>query len=208
MSSLAERLEALPVLDSLQREENPLSNGGRWESAGAGNVGKATSTGLVSITAGQEVRVAYVGAPFPLAVPCACAFALGVLPAEAKGLEIAFREAGGKEALCLTIVRSAAAKATLHLEVNEVEVKLLEGVTLEAGDTFYISIEGGTCKIWRKPAASPIVELISVAAAVGASFANVKLHVFDTGTTYRVTNFAAGTLEEAQHRLALLGVGA
>lgn len=206
MPTLGEKLEALPVLDSLQREENPLSNGGRWESAGAGNVGKATSTGLVTITAGQEVRVAYVGAPFPLAVPCACAFVLGVLPAETKGLEIALREAGGKEAICLTIVRTAAAKATLHLEVNEVEVKALEGVTLEAGDTFYISLEGGTCKIWRKPAASGIVELISVAAGLGASFANVKLHVFDTGTSYRITNFRAGTLEESR-RLALLGVG-
>jgi hypothetical protein len=223
VATLFEKFDTLAVLDSLQREENPLSNSGKWErSFLANNIGKATATGWVTTTSNTWAAASWIDLAY--ASPCACLSTLAVLPTTNEhnvGLSLfgSTNKAGTEHTAFGRLKLESGSKYFVYIGYYEGgvyhELAFKSGVTLAAGDRFALSYDPSEekgFKLSRKPAAGAWETLVSATAsevpvAKLGSYAGI-VGFGSTSTVYRLTNFAAGSLLIPRPgSLSLLGVG-
>lgn len=204
--TIPEQFDALAIDDSLKREENPLSNGGKWTGTWfANNVGKATSTGWVTQTASKWAGAAWVNENLK-EVPALMKVTLAVEPAT-NSTQIFLTLYGGTNAIgnengvVLQVFRTAAEKYFIELTYREAEVSHFLGeaseVSIKSGDTLGLSFDGANLKAWRKRG-TEWTELLSKTGVPSLSVFNNYSGIASANsadTTYRLTEFATGTLD-------------
>lgn len=211
--SIKEQVEALAVVDTLKREENPLA--GEWEIApSAANAGKATTTGYVGINekafAGSKRKTALSttnGALMMMEIP--------VLQAINQFLEFQIGVSGEAHRAGLAIKRTEAAKCEVQFFHAGGSLGATAGVSLAAADIFYMTWEPTTGKFtaWRKPSAGAVAEVANKTAE--APGGNLRPAIFwepgaVAGVEARMANVGFAELEPLGPpvgSLSLLGVG-
>lgn len=198
-----EQLENAPVLDSLQRTENPLLNGSLWvknKNTEVKNIGKATSTGWVGQESGKEAAALWATVnwnyePYVIAT-------MAVRPTSSEVFLIMMQsnavEATIESYLFCELERVSESGFWMEMgyfkEGNRTGVSGKE-VTVLAGDRIAMTLDGTDWIAWQKSGVEAWTERLK-AEASKAKFASLgaKPGILSAAgnSTMRITNFCAG----------------
>ncbi len=196
MATLAEKLEAMATLDTLERTENPLATANWEKMTGAENIGQCTTTGWTTTETKKKAGAKWKGT-LSAGTEFAVLFTAGVIPAEEEQIQaLGFFLSSQVDTF---MFREGGSSFHCGLEVGGVE-KTSAAVTLAAGDRYAVCYHEGKAKFMRKASAgsweeklSSVVSLTGTASGPYIEFAPGT----KASTTFRAKTFAAGKLEEA-----------
>lgn len=205
MATLPQRLDALPILDSLQRVENPLATG--WKTAGLTSLGQATASGWTTTANGTSAGAIWTGSA-TAGIEVALAITLAVLPdTNGQHIEFGWHPGGAPGEGFLDLKRVSATKvaATIATAAGSVSGEK----TWAVGDRWALAYVGGKLLALRKSAAGIWEVQLEVAVAVTVAAAEYFLAFYTSTTTVpRVVDFAAGLVGgPVPGSCSLLGVG-
>jgi hypothetical protein len=193
---------ALPLRDSLKRNENPLSNSGKW--TGASWAWEAPAAGVDTTTgwhpSSSSTLQAAVWTANSFSQPDAASVTMATLPGETdvNMLRIDTPSATTNSGYMLTWTPEAGKKGNYVVELVRLSAgaeKSLATVstTLSAGNTIALSDNGSTLTIWKGSATS-LTELKTVSDSTYSSgYATIE----GGGSTGKLTEFKAGNLVAA-----------
>jgi hypothetical protein len=147
--TVKEQLEALPIVDTLKREEASLA--GEWEPVAAANSGKCTLTGW-TITAEKTSAAAKRKATTNFVTGGIMVLEIPVLHASGQFIEEQFGVTGEAQKAGLAIKATGPATCELSLFHKGGALGSQAGVALAAGDIFGLSWEPSSGKLtaWKK----------------------------------------------------------
>jgi hypothetical protein len=201
----ATAINSLPVLDALNRGENPLSNSGKWsalawDNSGTGhNTGRDTEAGWGPYDAFPTVNGAYWNpASFNDSGGDAAAMTMETAPGIASryvALWLAMSNPGGTKSgyqLRWTSVSGSTYEVTLAKWSAGAETVLAKNASVEitTGTTMAISDTGGTVTAWKGSGGT----LTSVLSAADSTYSSGYAGIEAAGNISRSQNFKAGAL--------------
>jgi hypothetical protein len=199
LATRAEKLLALPVLDSLLRTENPVNKPGEWEKLpSANNIGQCTLTGWRTITTNTTAGLVWVKQTFTN--PCAVKISWPVVPPAANyGYDI-YILYGGTAPVNAYILRTAFGTLWYAgLEINGSAVAEGEIPAAQTNDQYAVSWDEGEANGFKlsRIRAGVMTDLLSATATKGLNVGTrAAIDAFHGGTnvTGRMSDFAAGML--------------
>jgi len=206
LAGTAEEISSLPVLDSLNRTESPLSNGGKWSaptwaSNSSGHAtGQDTTSGWGPYDAYSTVNGAYWNpATFSDASGSAAAITMQISP-EIKERYVSLwldmanpgSVKGGYQLRWRELSSTTTYKVTLSKWSSGTETVLAEQASVEiaTGTTMAISDTGSTVTAWKGTGGS----LSSILSASDSSFSSGYAGIEGSGSNSRSKDFKAGAL--------------
>jgi hypothetical protein len=225
VASTGSQMAFLPVLDQLDRAENPLSNGGQWTALGwalgkeeeekeevGHRSGKDTTTGWTPADASPTINGAFFNAAKYNGGTQGDAVSVTMNANPGSGKYVAlwlnmhdpeFRLRKGYRLKWLENSESGSFTVTLSKWVSNTETVLAKNtsVKMSAGTQIALSEAGGRIVAWKGTASGGV--LTSFLSANDTSyFATGYVGIEGTGTTSRSLNFRAGNFQSAPNEAA------
>ena len=205
MAGTGEEVEALPVLDALNRSEESFSNGGQWAALGwdnstsSHNSGRDTTGGWGPYDAWPTINGAY-WTPASFSGSSAAAVTMPTSPGGAERYVALWLDLGSPAStksgyqLRWTSVSGTTYKVQLLKFASGTETVLASNaaVTIPAGVTMAISDTGGTITAWQGNG-SPLTSLLS---AADTTYTSGYAALEGEGNISRSTNFKAGLIAQ------------
>lgn len=203
LAGTAEEISGLPTLDSLNRSENPLSNGGRWAKLNwAGSPGAVSTSGWYSPSAHPAIGGAYwtpsvssdrYGAAASLKMQNGPGNNIGRHIAIWLGMPEPGSAKSGYQLSWTTNSNLTSYTVELSKWVSGTETILASNpsVAIPAGSTLAISDSGGALTAWLDTGGGALTSLLT---ASDATFSSGSAGVEASGNGSRSLDFKAGSL--------------
>jgi Ricin-type beta-trefoil lectin domain-like/Ricin-type beta-trefoil lectin domain len=214
MAGTGEEIEALPVLDALNRSEEVFSGGGKWtalawdNSTSSHNTGRDTTTGWGPYDAWPTINGAYWN-PASFSGSSAAAVTMPTSPGNAERYVSLWLDLGSPAStksgyqLRWTVVSGTTYVVKLAKFASGSETVLASSalVTIPAGATMAISDTGGTITVWQGNGSA----LTSLLSASDATYSSGYAGIEGEGNISRSTNFRAGVIGQPPNTTLVSG---